>query len=176
MKKFLLSFALLCLCCGTSFATKLVRGSLEPLKNEQFIQVCFDFSQTTYRRTLTVEDFIKTARRHDNWEKESLKCFIPVFFEKTEKIGLRAVLPGERTGVRYEMQIAPVNIAKDGCFNTTYANIVDLTTHEVVAVIEFDADDGDNNDEITFRDQMVDSAKILGGFLKSQIAKIRKRK
>ena len=174
MKKVILSLIAL-LFSLTTMALTFTYGSLRCLKGQKSITVSLDLSKTTFknRKKYTVDDFLSRAYRSKNWKEGSIQQFIKEFNEKTFKVGLRAVDEGK---TEFEIQIIPGNIDSNGRFLNVVVNVVKKATGERMASMVLDSDDGDDDDDIAFRDTMGDLGEQLGKFFTSKLKPNKKLK
>lgn len=169
MNKHLFFTFLMVLFVSSCKAVKLSYGSLDLLRHEKNIRVVLDLSKTTYRKKYPLNDFIQESYRIDNWEIESIRAFVSRFNTKTKTCSLKAVLPNQDIKINFEMQIAPKNITKKGRFENTIVSIVEVSTKKVVASFVVNISDGDADDNITFRDPMLEGGEKIGRFINSQL-------
>lgn len=153
----------------TTFAVKVTYGSLECLKNEQSIAVSLDLTNTTYMTKYSVESFLGKYPRVNDWKERSIQYFIKEFNKNAYNIGLYVVADNE---TEYEMQIVPSDIKADGRFVKVTVNIVKKETKETMASLLLNSSDGDNDDEITFRDTMRNLGELLGRFFNTKMKKL----
>ena len=140
-----------------TYAAKVTSGSLNCLKGENYLAVSLDCSKAKYKKTRPLEEFLWKAPRIENWEQESLKCFIEVFNENTYQP--KAFNRSENKG-RFELIIIPLNINGSGGINAI-ANLVNIKTGNIEATIDFSAE-GDDDDTIALRDPMKEAGEQIG--------------
>ena len=145
-------------------------GNLECLKGQKVISISLDLSKTIYNAQYTVEDFLNKAPRSKEWKEGSIHQFVSEFNEKTQKTGILAI---ENSDTEYEMQIVPGELTTRGAFKKVVVNVINKKSGELMCCMSLDTDDGDNNDEIAFRDTMGEMGEQLGKYFAMKIKKMK---
>lgn len=171
MKKFLLlTFALVCsLACFAS--AKVKEGSLACLSGEKSISVCLDLTDTKYKKKRSLDEFLLKDRRVPDWKRQSLDCFVNTFNKRSVKVGFKVVADSEDE--KYILVIAPKNVNGNGSLEG-YAYLKEKGSSETKAVIGFSSNDGDDDDEITFRDPLNELGETFEKIFVKEIKKARK--
>ena len=151
MKKFLLlTFVLVCsLTCFAS--AKIKEGTLACLSGEKTISVCLDLTDTKYKKKRPLDEFLLKKRRVKDWKKQSLDYFVTTFNQRSVTYGFKVVADSQED--KYILVIAPKNVKGDGSLEGE-AYLIEKGSSEKKVVFEFSSDDGDDDDEITFRDPL----------------------
>lgn len=167
--KRILFFALLCLFSITGFASaRLNLGSLSCLKGENEVGVSFDFSKVVYRYDRTLKEFLAIDRRAKDWEEQSLEYFA-LSFNKTCKLNAKV-----SDTAKYVLLIVPSNIRGNGSLKGDVL-LKNMNTNAVEATLSFSTNDGDDDDEVTFRDPMRELGESVGKIFAKQLKKINKQ-
>ena len=164
MRKLLFLVMLLTMTVSAS-AIKLQEGSLECLRGQK-VKVVLDLSNTKYKESLTVDDFLRIAYREDNWMELSLHKFTSEFNKHSFRAGIKATTDD---GCAYQMHIVPANIKRSGKLQNVAVVIVETATRTEKAVITLDSKEGDHDESNVFGDAMDDLGEQLGKFFSKMI-------
>lgn len=171
MKKYLLlTFALVCsLACFAS--AKVKEGSLACLSGEKTISVCLDLTDTKYKKKRPLDEFLLKERRVDDWEKQSLDYFVTTFNQRSVRYGFKVAADSQEE--KYILVLASKNVNGNGSLEGE-AYLKEKGSSETKAVIEFSSDDGDDDDEITFRDPLKELGETFAKIFVKEIKKAQK--
>lgn len=164
MKKILMIAVMFFMSISTFASIKLTSGDVKSVVSDcKEINVSLDLSNTKYKKTLPFGDFLSKATRANNWEEESLRCFIQEMNKKTFRHGFESHLESENVSAKYVLVIAPTNVTKKGEVEGE-ALLKEVSTGQIVAKFNVVSGDGDDDDDIALRDALRDLGETFGKF------------
>ena len=174
MKKIVLMFVFLVVSSLFCMAQVDVKtGSLSVLDGEKLIGVSLDLTTTVYKKDEPLKAFLIIDNRAKDWEKLSLDCFLSSFNKIAARVGLEAA--SDSTVGKYKLVIAPTNVRRNGSLKgVAYLKEVGSDAQSKV-IMEFSTNDGDDDDEITFRDPLRELGENMAKLFVKQIKKARKQ-
>lgn len=174
MKKMTLMLTLLLVGCLVCVAqVKVKTGSLSVLDGEKQIGVSLDLTTTVYKKDEPLDAFLIIDNRAKDWEKLSLDCFVASFNKIAARVGLKSV--SDSTAGKYNLVIAPTNVRHNGSLKgIAYLKEVGSADQPKI-IMDFSTDDGDDDDEITFRDPLRELGESMAKLFVKQIKQARKQ-
>ena len=161
--KHLVAIVLLFNSCLMSHAGKLelIEGNLECLDNVENLMVELDCSKATYLGIKDFSEFLKLARRANNWEEKSLEYFYEWFNDETKLLNAVPVNNEDQ----YKLVIIVKDVQKSGRI-TAEVKLIDTKTNRPEAVFFLKGADGDAKDYYPMRDPMKDAGETIGKYLR----------
>lgn len=170
MKKFLLIIFISMLGLSGYASTKMHSGSFECLYGESEVAFKFDFSHAKYKKKYPVEEFVLKANRAENWMQRSLGYFINSFNYETARYGLMTDSVAPKANYILEFNVLEVGGSGKLKGVVFLKSINDGQCH---AAAGFSSGDQDDDDDVTYRDQM---ASLGQEYAKLILAETRKPK
>lgn len=153
-------------------STKMHSGSFECLCGESEVAFKFDFSRTKYKKKYPVEEFVLKVNRAENWMQRSLGYFINSFNYETVRYGLKTDTVAPRANYILEFNVLEV----DG--SGKLKGVVFLKTvdgGQCHAAADFSSSDQDDDDDVTYRDQMASLGKEYARLILAETRKPKKQ-
>lgn len=142
---------------------KLLEGSPIEIQGHKTLPVYLNCKNAVYEKVDNIEDFLLKAHRSPNWEKGSIRHF--VFSANKVLIDFNtSFTDGDTSSCRpTRVELIIKEIDDDG---EIYGDILIYKDGEKVAQYFMDSSEHDDDDEITFQDQMDDIGESFGESLK----------
>lgn len=141
---------------------------------ENKIGVVLNTDDLKYKKKYPFEKFLYKAERVSKWKEESLKCFITKFNEQVCTSGLDAYDATCRMDSKYVISIVLQNVDSDGKVKGILI-VTNTTANDIVASMPFKSHDGDDDDEVTFRDPMREIGESFGKKFQKGVKRAKKR-
>lgn len=162
MKKILSSlFLLLIIAISASANVKLTSADWRKLVGQEKVAVVLVLDELKYKKTHPFKEFLHKENRVKNWQSESLAYFISNFNKKLAALGMEAFEGSGKDDTKYSIKIVPKNVTSGGKLSGI-VGVCDNVTNECIVSFSFDTNDGDDDDEITFRDPMRELGEDIG--------------
>lgn len=164
MKRLIFSFAFLFALtfCSSVFAGVDIHyaewGKIVGLKR---IAVEFSTDSLKYKHKRPFAEFLYKAKRVKDWKAQSLGYFIGNFNERLAVFGIEAYDADGDEKSSYVLRLVPQNVTSGGKLEG-YATVVESLTGNMVVGLYFSTSDGDDDDEITFRDPLKELGDCVG--------------
>lgn len=173
MKRVLVSLILLCVMVISTFATVKVNfADWSKLVGQKKIAVVLNLDSLKYKKTRPFNEFLYKEKRVKDWQAESLAYFVSNFNERMAALGVETYDGTEKNEFNYIIRIVPLNVSSGGKLSG-YAGLYDSNTNEMIVSFSFDTNDGDDDDEITFRDPLRELGEDFGKLFVKGLKKLK---
>lgn len=155
--------------------TKLRTGSLNVIAELKQIPVFLNWSGTVYGKRGDLYNFLDKAKRSKDWEEESLFYFLREVNQRVGEYGLKLVSGKYEPDVSLSLyfEIITGHISTEGKIKGEIL-LKRRGSESAVAVISFESDEEDDDDEIAFKDQFESVGESFGILLKKSLRRLLK--
>lgn len=177
MKRLILSLVLLFSLAfsASAFAGVVVKyAEWDKFLGQKRIAVEFSTDSLKYKRDHPLAEFLYKAKRADDWKAQSLQHFLNNFNMRLAVWGVEAYSAESGEKSAYVLRLMPHNVSSGGKLEGE-GMVVDVATNDVIISFSFASSDGDDDDEITFRDPMRELGDTVGKTFSNKIKSHSKR-